>query len=117
MADIIQFSDMKLIGPAAVQALLRFELAPGISVHAAAWVFAMPEAEYESCDSDPEQLAALLDKASLAYFSGNHDQPAALVLRDETRFRHTFRTLACREAAMDALGSGILIRRDIGHCA
>ena len=117
MAEIIQFADCKLTGPEAVQALLRFELTSDVSVHAAAWVFAMSEAEYEKCDADPEQMAALLDTAGLAYFSGNHDQPAALVLRDETRFRRAFRTLPCREAAMDALGSGILIRREIEHCA
>lgn len=117
MADIIHLADFKLSGPAAVQALLHCELAPGISVHAAAWVFAMPDAEYEKCDADPEQMAAWLDAAGLAYFIGNHDQPAALVLRDETRFRRHFRTLACREAAMNALGSGILIRRTIEHCA
>jgi hypothetical protein len=117
MADIIDFADLKRTGPEAVQALLRCELAPGISVHAAAWLFAMPEAEYEQCAGDPEQMAELLDTAGLAYFSGNHDQPAVLVLHDEKRFRHAFRTLACREAAMDALGSGILIRRDIEHCA
>jgi len=117
MADIIHLADFKRSGPAAVQALLNSELAPGISVHAAAWVFAMSDAEYEQCSADPEQMAGLLDAAGLAYFRGNHDQPAALVLRDENRFRRHFRTLACREAALNALGSGILIRRAIEHCA
>jgi len=117
MAQIIQLAEYKLRGQEAVQALLHFELAPGITVHGAAWVFAMTEAEYEQSDADPELVAALLEGAGLAYFSGNHDQPAALVLLDENRFRHRFVSLACREAAMDALGSGILIRRDIERCA
>lgn len=117
MAEIIHLTDYKRRGPEAVQALLAFELAPGISVHAAAWLFAMSEAEYAQSTADPEQMASLLETAGLAYFSGNDDQPAALVLRDEDRFRRRFRTLACREAAMDALGSGILIRREIEHCA
>lgn len=116
MADIIQLADFKLTGPAAVRALLNDDLAPGISVHAAAWVFAMSEEEYANSDADPEPMANLLKMAGLAYFSGNHDQPAALVLGDENRFRRHFRTLPCREAAMDALGSGILIRRAIEHC-
>ena len=117
MAEIIHLADYQRAGPEAVQALLNFDLAANISVHAAAWTFAMPDAEYEKCDADPEQMAALLEAAGLAYFGGNHDQPAALVLRDENLFRRAFRTLACREAAMDALGSGILIRRAIEHCA
>ncbi|MFZ2268217.1 MAG: hypothetical protein WAV95_11635 [Azonexus sp.] len=117
MSEIIQLADYRRRGPEAVQSLLGFELAPGISVHDAAWLFAMPEMEYEQSDADPEQMASLLDTAGLAYFSGNDDQPAALVLRDESRFRRHFRALACREAAMDALGSGILIRRDVEHCA
>lgn len=117
MSEIIQLADYRRTGPEAVHALLGFELAPGISVHSAAWLFAMPEAEYQQCNADPEQMASLLDTAGLAYFSGNDDQPAALVLHDERRFCRHFRTLACREAAMDALGSGILIRREIEHCA
>lgn len=117
MAEVIQLADYLRRGPAAVQALLACELAPGISVHAAAWLFAMPDEEYARSTADPEVMADLLDAAGLAYFSGNDDQPAALVLRDESRFRRSFRALACREAAMDALGSGILIRRQIEHCA
>jgi len=117
MAEIVQLADYRRRGPAAVQALLTSELAPGISVHAAAWLFAMPDEEYARATADPEAMAALLDAAGLAYFSGNDDQPGALVLRDENRFRRRFLALACREAAMDALGSGILIRRAIEHCA
>lgn len=117
MAEIIHLADFKRRGPQAVQALLESELAPGISVHAAAWVFAMSDAEYAQSTADPEAMAALLKAAGLAYFSGNHDQPAALVLRDEPDFKRHFRTLACREAALQALGSGILIRREIAHCA
>lgn len=117
MSEIIHLADYKRRGPEAVQALLSFELAPGISVHAAAWLFAMPDAEYEQSAADPEQMAHLLEAAGLAYFGGNDDQPAALVLRDESRFRRQFQALACREAAMDALGSGILIRRDVALCA
>lgn len=117
MSEIIHLADYKRRGPEAVQALLQFELAPGVTVHGAVWVFAMPEAEYEQSDADPEDMTNLLEAAGLAYFSGNDDQPAALVLRDEDRFRRRFRSLACREAAMDALGSGILIRREVGHCA
>jgi hypothetical protein len=117
MAQIVHLADYKLRGQEAVQALLNFELAPGITVHASAWVFAMTEAEYEQSDADPELAASLLEAAGLAFFSGNHDQPAALVLRDENCFRRRFISLACREAAMDALGSGILIRRDVERCA
>ena len=117
MAEIISLADYRRSGPDAVQALLRSELAPGLSVHAAAWVFAMPDEDYAHCELDPEAVAAALRAAGLAYFPGNADQPAALVLSDENRFRRHFRGLACREAAMDALGSGILIRRDIAQCA
>lgn len=117
MADIIYLADYKRSGPEAVRALLAFELAPGVSVHAAAWTFAMPEQEYEASDTDPEAMAQLLHDAGLAYFSGNDDQPAALVLHDEVLFRARFRSLACREAAMDALGTGILIRRELDQCA
>ncbi|MBS1160713.1 MAG: hypothetical protein H6R15_3132 [Proteobacteria bacterium] len=117
MAEIIHLADFKRSGPEAVRALLAFELAPGISVHRACWVFAMPDAEYAASTEDPERLAALLAEAGLAYFSGNDDQPAALVLHDETLFRRRCQGLACREAAMTALGSGILIRREIEHCA
>jgi hypothetical protein len=117
MAQIIQLADYKLRGRDAVLALLNFELAPGMTVHAAAWVFAMTDAEYEQSDADPELAASLLDAAGLAYFSGNHDQPAALVLRDENRFCRRFMSLGWRQAAMDALGSGILIRREIERCA
>jgi hypothetical protein len=62
-------------------------------------------------------VVSLLEAAGLAYFSGNHGQPAALVLLDERRFRRRFMSLACRDAAMDTLGSGILIRRDVERCA
>lgn len=117
MAEIISLADYQRSGPDAVQALLRSELAPGLSVHAAAWVFAMPDEDYAQCELDPEVVAEALRAAGLAYFSGNADQPATLVLSDENRFRRHFRNLACREAAMDALGSGILIRRDIAQCA
>lgn len=117
MADLIQLADYKRIGPEAVQALLAVELAPGITVHAAAWVFAMSDAEYQASDADPEVMGGLLHEAGLAYFSGNGDQPAALVLHDAGLFRSRFRLLACREAAMDALGTGILIRREPERCA
>lgn len=117
MADIIQFADLRRTGPEAVRALLQCELAPGISVHAAAWVFAMPEEEYEQSDTDPEITARLLRDAGLAWFNGNDDQPAVLVLQNETRFRQHFRTMGCREAALNALGTGILIRREVHLCA
>lgn len=116
MADIIQLADYRRIGPEAVRALLCSQLAPGVTVHAAAWAFAMPEREYEASDLDIDAMAELLNDAGLAYFTGNDDQPAALVLRDESRFRSAFRSLPCREAAMDALGTGILIRREIERC-
>ena len=109
-------ADYKRIGPEAVGALLAFELAPGLTVHAAAWTFAMPEAEYQASDIDPDRMAQLLHDAGLAYFPGNDDQPAALVLHDEALFRRRFRSLACREAAMNALGTGILIRREADLC-
>lgn len=117
MGEVVCFADYKRTGPEAVQALLAFELAPGITVHLAAWCFAMPEEEYQASDVDADHMAELLEAAGLAYFSGNDDQPAALVLLDEGRFRRRFHALPCREAAMDALGSGILIRREPGLCA
>lgn len=116
MAAPIYLADYKRIGPEAVQALLNFELAPGVTVHAASWVFAMSDAEYELCDEDPDQMAELLSGAGLAYFSGNDDQPAVLVLQDEALFRRRFRSLPCKEAAMNALGSGILIRKEVARC-
>jgi hypothetical protein len=116
MADILQLADYKLSGPAAVRALMACELAPGITVHAAAWTFAMPDAEYEKSDVDADAMAALLEDAGLAWFPGNLDQSAVLVLKSEALFRRKFRALACREGAMDALGSGIRVRRDPALC-
>lgn len=116
MSELIPFADYKRQGPEAVQALLAFELAPGVTVHAAAWVFAMPEAEFAASDADPERMAGLLADAGLAFFAGNDDQPPNLVLRDVDRFRRRFHPLACREAALTALGTGILIRRDPARC-
>lgn len=116
MAAIIHLADYRRLGPEAVHALLACELAPGVSVHAAAWAFAMPEDEFQASDVDADEMARLLHRAGLAYFPGNDDQPAALVLRDEAAFRAAFRGLPCREAAMDALGTGILIRRDPQMC-
>jgi len=117
MASVIHIADYKRLGPEAVHALLACELAPGVTVHQAAWVFAMPAAEYQASDADADAMARLLHQAGLAYFSGNDDQPAALVLHDEALFRASFRALACREAAMNALGTGILIRREPAQCA
>jgi hypothetical protein len=117
MPVVIDIAEYKRSGPEAVQALLACELAPGVTVHAAAWVLAMPDAEYQASDADAEAMACLLHDAGLAYYGGNDDQPAALVLRDEVQFRQAFRALACREAAMDSLGTGILIRRESGMCA
>lgn len=116
MSELIHLADYKRQGPEAVQALLASELAPGVTVHAAAWVFAMPEAEFAASDADPDRMAELLHEAGLAFFSGNDDQPPSLVLRDADRFRRHFRQLACREAALTALGTGILIRRDPARC-
>ncbi len=117
MADLINLADYRLSGPAAVQALLAAELAPGISVHDAAWVFAMSEQEYQQSDADPEQMGQLLQQAGLAWFGGNYDQPATLVLHNEVLFRQHFRQLPGREAAMNALGTGIQIRREPERCA
>jgi len=116
MSELIHLADYKRQGPAAVQALLAFELAPGVTVHAAAWVFAMPEAEFEASDCDPDRMAELLHDGGLAFFAGNDDQPPNLVLRDVGKFRARFRQLACREAAIAALGTGILIRREPARC-
>lgn len=117
MADIIDFQDFKrsatVFGPEAVQALLCRELAPGVSVHAAAWTFAMPDEEWQESDIDIDEMARLLTAAGLAYWGGNEDNPAALVLADEAKFRRAFASLGCKEAALAALGSGILIRRQL----
>lgn len=117
MSAVIHLADYKRTGPEAVQALLAFELAPGCTVHAAAWTFAMSDAEYRASDADADVMAQLLHDAGLAYFSGNDDQPPALVLHDEALFRGRFKALACKEAAMDALGTGVLIRRTPQMCA
>jgi hypothetical protein len=115
MADIIDFQDFKrsaaVSGPEAVQALLCRELAAGVSVHAAAWAFAMPDEEWQESDMDIDEMARLLANAGLAYWAGNDDNPAVLVLAHEAKFRRTFASLGCKEAALAALGSGILIRR------
>jgi len=116
MADIIRIADYKLTGPEAVRALLACELAPRITVHAAAWTFAMTESEYARSDVDAEEMARLLHAVGLAWFGGNDDQPAVLVMHDVALFRASFRALACREAAMDALGTGIRIRRELQRC-
>lgn len=120
MADIIDFQDFKrsaaVSGPEAVQLLLCRELAPGVSVHAAAWAFAMPDGEWQESDIDIDAIAALLNNAGLTYWPGNDDNPAALVLADEAKFRRAFASLGCKEAALAALGSGILIRRRPEMC-
>jgi hypothetical protein len=116
MSEIVDLATYRLNGPEAVQALLAAELAPGVSVHAAAWTFAMPENEFQASDLDASEMARLLHNAGLAFFNGNDDQPPALVLHDVTLFRHAFHNAGWREAAMTALGSGILIRSDITRC-
>jgi hypothetical protein len=114
--SVVHIADYKRIGPEAVRALLNFELEPGLTVHRAAWTLAMPDAEYQTSDMDADKMAQLLHDAGLAYFIGNDDQPPALVLRDQSVFRRNFRSLACRETVMGALGTGILIRRNLDLC-
>lgn len=117
MAEIIDLAlfhrTQQATGPAAIRALLAFELAAGVTVHAAAWAFAMPEAEYAASDIDIDAMAKLLFEAGLHYFGGNDDQPAALVLADERKFQARFKHLGCREACMIALGKGILIKHRV----
>ena len=117
MADVISFDQFQKTrgakGPDATQVLLSQELAPGVTVHAAAWAFAMPEAEYQRSDIDIERMAQLLQAAGLHLYGGNEDQPPALVLIDEYRFHRFFQALGCREECLTALGTGILIKRHL----
>lgn len=116
MADVISLAEYRLQGSQAVRAFLAFELAAGVSVHTAAWTFAMPEPEYAASGLDAGRMGRLLSEAGLSYFPGSDERPAALLLRDEARFRAVFHSLGCRHAVLPALRGGISIRRSLEQC-